>query len=253
MKALIIDNEEPIREAMVALVTAFCPEITHLQTANGVKTGVDKIRQFQPDILFLDVELDDGTGFDILNQIPPPQFQLIFTTAHDRYAINAFQFSALDYLLKPIDPDLLQKSVQRAIQNIQNRDLQKQLQVMMLQLFSKKETDKKIVLKDSNSTYFVKVDDILFCQAEGTYTKFYIQQSEPILISKNLKEYEAMLEPLGFLRVHHSYLVNMDKIKNYEKKEGGFLTVEGNHSIPVSQRKKDSVLKLLESSTNFSS
>ena len=109
MKALIIDNEEPIREAMVALVTAFCPEITHLQTADGVKTGVDKIRQFQPDILFLDVELDDGTGFDILNQISPPQFQLIFTTAHDRYAINAFQFSALDYLLKPIDPDLLAK------------------------------------------------------------------------------------------------------------------------------------------------
>jgi two-component system LytT family response regulator len=246
MRALIIDNEEPIRSAMVDLVTAFCPEITELQIADGVRTGIEKIRSYNPEILFLDVELDDGTGFDILSQLPPPQFQLIFTTAHDQYAIRAFQFSAIDYLLKPIDPELLQKSVQRAVQNIRNHDLHLQLQVMMQQLSFKKEGDKKIVLKDSNSTYFIKVDDILSCQAEGTYTKFYVRNNEPILISKNLKEYETILEPLGFLRTHHSYLVNPDRIKMYDKKEGGLLILEDNSQIPVSQRKKDFVLKVLE-------
>ncbi len=248
MKALVIDNEAPVRLALLALIAAFCPEIDTVDTATSVKTGVEKLKTYQPDILFLDVELDDGTGFDILNQLSINQltFQLVFTTAHDRYAIQAFQFSALDYLLKPIDPDLLQKSVQRALQNVRNSDVQKQLHVLMQQLFVKKETDKKIVLKDTNSTYFIKVDDIIFCQAEGTYTKFYIRNSEPILISKNLKEYETMLEPLGFIRTHHAYLVNTDKIKLYDKKEGGVLIVEGNHTVLVSQRKKDFVLKLLE-------
>jgi two-component system, LytTR family, response regulator len=246
MRALVVDNEPPIREALIRLIDAFCPEIESVDTADSVKTGVEKLKMSQPDILFLDVELDDGTGFDILSQIPTPQFQLIFTTAHDKYAIQAFQSCALDYLLKPIDPELLQKSVERASQNIRSGDLQFQLQILMQQLSFKKETSKKIVLKDSNSTYFVKIEDIFFCQAEGTYTKFFIKNSEPILISKNLKEYETILEPLGFLRPHHSYLINPDKIKLYDKKEGGALVLENNHVIPVSQRKKDAILRILE-------
>ncbi len=246
MKVLIVDNEPDVLNALVLLIEAFCPEVNILETAVSVKTGVEKIKSFQPDVLFLDVELDDGTGFDILNQIQTPQFQLIFTTAHDKYAIKAFQFSALDYLLKPIDPDLLQKSMQRAVQNIKTGDLQMQLHIMMQQLSFKKEVDKKIVLKDSNSTYFVKVEDILYCEAEGTYTKFHIDKGEPILISKNLKEYETLLEPLGFIRTHHSYLVNTERIKMYEKKEGGYLVLDTNQLIPISQRKKDFVLKLLE-------
>ena len=246
MKVLVIDNEPSVLQALVQLIEAFCTDMSVLETAHSVKTGVEKIKSFQPDILFLDVELDDGTGFDILNQIPTPQFQLIFITAHDKYAIKAFQFSALDYLLKPFDPDLLQKSMQRAIQNIRNNDLQMQLQVLMQQLSFKKETDKKIVLKDSTSTYFIKVEDILYCEAEGTYTKFHINKGEPILISKNLKEYETLLEPLGFIRTHHSYLVNTGRIKMYEKKEGGYLVLDSNQLIPISQRKKDFVLKLLE-------
>jgi two-component system, LytTR family, response regulator len=246
MKALIVDNEEPVRTALVQLIEAFCPEITQIETAVGVETGVEKIHLFQPDILFLDVEMDDGTGFDVLNQIQNPQFQLIFTTAHDKYALQAFQFSALDYLLKPIQPDLLQNSVQRASQRIRSGDLQLQLQILMQQMSVKKEVERKIVLKDTASTYFVKVKDILFCRAEGTYTQFYISQSDPILISKNLKEYETLLEPLGFIRTHHSYLVNPDHIKVYDKKEGGVLVVEGNHNIPISQRKKEFVLKILE-------
>jgi two-component system, LytTR family, response regulator len=246
MKALIIDNEEPIRLMMVELIKTYCLEIEEMQTADGVGTGLEKIQSFQPDVVFLDVELDDGTGFDIIDRLTQPTFQLIFTTAHNHYALQAFQRCALDYLLKPVDPTILQKSVQRAVQNIRNSDLQLQLHMLMQQLSFKKESDKKIVLKDSNSTYFIKIEDILFCEAEGTYTKFHINKGEPILISKNLKEYETLLEPLGFIRTHHSYLVNTERIKMYEKKEGGYLVLDGNQVIPISQRKKDFVLKMLE-------
>ncbi|MBL7817857.1 MAG: response regulator transcription factor [Saprospiraceae bacterium] len=246
MKVLIIDDETVIQEALRELLTVFCPEVIQIECAHNVETGIEAIHRLQPDILFLDIELGNGTGFDILNQIPLPQFQLIFTTAHDRYAIHAFQFAALDFLLKPIDPDLLQRSVQRATENINSKNLYKQLQLMQ-QLLLKKESDRKIVLKDNQTAYFIRLDDILFCQAEGAYSKFHIRQSEPILVSKNLKEYDTLLSPLGFLRVHHSYLVNPNRIRLFDKKEGGALILEDNQVIPISHRKKDIILKILES------
>ncbi len=247
MKALIIDNEEPLRTGLMGLIEAFCPEITQIVTADGVKSGVAAIHGHNPDLLFLDVEMDDGTGFDVLAQIGNPRFQLVFVTAHDQYALRAFQFSAIDYLLKPVQPDLLQASVQRAVGRIKNNDLLAQFQVLMQQMNPKKDIERKIVLKDQNATYFVKVSDILFCRAEGTYTQFFTRQHDPILVSHNLKEYENLLEPMGFIRVHHSFLVNPSHIKMFDRKDGGALVLEGDHNIPVSQRKKDAVLKVLES------
>jgi two-component system LytT family response regulator len=233
MKVLVIDNEPNLRKAIRALL-------------QGVKSGLDKLKSFQPDIVLLDVEMDDGSGFDLMKQVVHPGFQLIFVTAHNKYAIEAFQFSAIDYLLKPVDPEALQKSIQRAGANIRNKDLGKQLEVLMQQLSGKTEHEKRIVLKDIENIYFVKVTDILYCMAEGTYTKFFFSNNVPILVSKNLKEYESILEPLGFLRTHHSYLANPDKIKVYDKTDGGALILEGGHSIPVSQRKKDFVMQILE-------
>jgi two-component system, LytTR family, response regulator len=246
MKLLIIDNEPNLRKAIKTLLQAFCPEVSAIEEAEGVKSGLEKIKNFQPDILLLDVEMDDGSGFDLMKQVFDPGFQLIFITAYNQYAIEAFQFSAIDYLLKPVDPDALQNSIQRATKNIRNKDLSRQIEVLMQQVSGKTDPDKRIVLKDIDNIYFVKVVDILYCMAEGTYTKFYFCNNEPILVSKNLKEYEAMLEPLGFLRTHHSYLANPDKIKIYDKSDGGSLILEGGHSIPVSQRKKDFVIQILE-------
>jgi two-component system LytT family response regulator len=246
MKLLLIDNETNSRRGlrdMVLLVSSVNPVI---EEASGVESGLQKIKTFCPDIVFLDIEMDDGTGFDLLNRIPHPSFQLIFTTAHDQYAIQAFKFSAIDYLLKPIDPDELSKSLERAAAHIRNNDLNKQLSVLMQQLSHKNDHERKIVLKDIDSTYFIRVSDILFCAAEGTYTKFHIANNNPILVSKNLKEYEILLEPLGFLRTHHSFLANPDKIKMYDKTDGGSLILEGDLRIPVSQRKRDFVLGILE-------
>lgn len=246
MKVLVIDNEPNLRTAIKALLQAFCTEIKIIEEADGVKSGLQKLKIFQPDIVLLDVEMDDGTGFDLLRLLQNPTFQLVFTTAHQKYAIEAFKFSAIDYLLKPVNPDEVEQTFTKALKNIRNNDLGKQLSVLMNQLSYKNENDKKIVLKDIEATYFIKVSDILYCEAEGTYTKFYFTNNEPILVSKNLKEYESMLEPLGFIRTHHSYLANHTKIKMFDKTDGGSLVLEGGLSVPVSQRKKDFVLSILE-------
>ena len=246
MKVLIVDNEIHLRKGLKLLLENYCPEVTDIAEANGVKIGLDAISTFNPDILLLDVEMDDGTGFDLMKQIQEPEFQLIFVTAHNKYAIDAFQFSAIDYLLKPVDPDALQKSIHKAAGRMRTNDLHSQVQVLMQQLNGIRAKDRKIVLKDLENTWFVKVSDILYCEAEGTYTRFFLQNDNPILVSKNLKEYEEILEPLGFLRTHHSYLANPDKIKSYDKTDGGALIFENGLSVPVSQRKKDFILHMLE-------
>lgn len=246
MKVLVVDNEPALRKAVRILLESFCTEVTSIDEAEGVESGLLKIKKNLPDIVLLDVEMDDGSGFDLMRQLPNPGFQLIFVTAHNQYAIEAFQFSAIDYLLKPVDPDALQRSIQKAALNIRNNSLQQQVQVLLQQIAGIHNHERKIVLKDIDNTYFIKVSDILYCEAEGTYTKFYLSGSEPVLVSKNLKEYEVMLEPLGFLRTHHSFLANAGKIKMYDKTDGGMLILEGGHAIPISQRKKDKILGVLE-------
>lgn len=246
MKILLIDNEDEIRAGLKQMIEQCVTVPVSIEEANGVATGLSAIRAFNPDIVFLDIEMDDGTGFDLMKQISNPTFQLIFTTAHNKYAVTAFKFSAIDYILKPVDPEELLKSIEKAGANLMHNDLNKQLAVLMQQMTHKNEHERKIVLKDIDGTYFIKVNDILFCEAEGTYTKFYFTNSNPILVSKNLKEYETLLEPLGFIRTHHSYLANPEKIKMYDKADGGSLILDGGLSIPVSQRKKDAVLWLLE-------
>ena len=246
MKILIIDNEAAVREILKGMIKQINPSMHDIDEATGVETGVSKINSFQPDVVFLDIEMDDGTGFDLLNKISAPTFQLIFTTAFNQYAIQAFKFSAIDYLMKPVDPVELANSLNKAMQNISQKDLRKQLEVLMQQVSGKAGHDKQIVLKDLDATYFVKVNDILYCSAEGAYTQFYFNQSDPILVSKNLHAYEELLTPSGFIRTHHSCLVNPAHIKMYDRKTES-LVLEGGHSVPVSQRKRDQVIQILES------
>ncbi|MFN8251034.1 MAG: LytTR family DNA-binding domain-containing protein [Ferruginibacter sp.] len=247
MKILVIDNEPQVRQTVKELLELWSRGEHVIEEADGVKTGVAKIEALHPDILLLDVEMDDGTGFDLLRQLTSPSFQLIFTTAHNQYAIQAFKFSAIDYLLKPIDPAELNTALQKAADNISSNALQSQLTVLMQQLGGKPDAVKQIVLKDIDKTYFIKIDDILYCEAEGSYTKFYISNSEPVFVSRNLRSYEELLAPSGFIRTHHSCLVNPAKIKIYDRKtDCGTLVLEGGHTIPVSQRKKDFVIQFLE-------
>lgn len=248
MKILIVDNEAAIRQTLKEMLQLLNNGNYFIDEADGVATGIEKINIMQPDVVLLDVEMNDGTGFDLLQQIQYHSFQLIFTTAHNQYAIQAFKFSAIDYLLKPVDPVELNAAIEKATANINSSNLQNQLTVLMQQLGPKTETAKQIVLKDIDKTYFIKVNDILYCEAEGSYTKFYISNSEPIFVSRNLRSYEELLAPAGFIRTHHSCLVNPAKIKVYDRKtDCGTLVLEGGHTIPVSQRKKDFVIQFLES------
>lgn len=213
--------------------------------AGGVESGLTKITEFKPEILFLDIEMDDGTGFDLLKQISEPTFQLIFTTAFNQYAIQAIKFSAIDYLMKPVDPLELAASLNKASKNISQKNLQRQVEVLMQQISNRPNIDRQIVLKDMEATYFVKVSDILYCMAEGAYTQVFILNSDPILVSRNLHAHEELLSPSGFIRTHHSCLVNPSHIKLYDRKTESLVLTSG-HTVPVSQRKRDWVIDFLE-------
>ena len=247
MKILLVDNEKTVRETLATMVQNWSNGMHQIEEAAGVKEGVSTINQLKPDIVLLDVEMDDGTGFDLLQQISQPGFQLIFTTAHNEYAIQAFRYSAIDYLLKPVDPAELRQALERAMIQISQQTMQQQLSILLQQLGGRTDTEKQIVLKDVDKTYFIKIRDILFCEAEGSYTKFYLSNAEPVFVSRNLRSYEEILAPAGFIRTHHSCLVNPAKIKIYDRKtDSGTLILEGGHSVPVSQRKKDFVVQFLE-------
>ncbi|HNA00881.1 MAG TPA: LytTR family DNA-binding domain-containing protein [Ferruginibacter sp.] len=247
MTVLIIDNENGIRETLKEMLQRRRGGTLTIEEADGVQTGLAKIASVRPDIVLLDVEMNDGTGFDLMNRVEDPCFQLIFITAYNQYAVQAFRVSAIDYLLKPIDPAALDAALDKAQGKINNQSLQNQLNILLQQFSGKNQAPGQIVLKDIDKTYFVRIEDILYCEAEGSYTKFYISNSEPIFVSRNLRSYEELLAPAGFIRTHHSCLVNPAKIRIYDRKtDCGTLVLEGGYTIPVSQRKKDFVIQFLE-------
>jgi two-component system, LytTR family, response regulator len=245
LKAIVIDNEDNIRLGIVQRLKKHCPNIYQVYEANGVETGIKAIQNIQPDIVFLDVEMEDGTGFDLMKRLGGFKFQLIFITAYDKYAVNAFKFSAIDFLLKPIDLDDLIASVNKADKHLKSSSMEMQFQILQESLSSIKDSEKKIVLKDSESIYFVRVSDILYCKAEGPYTEFFLIGQQKITISKTLKDYEDLLEQYGFVRTHRSYLINVKKITRFDKADGGSLVMENNHLVPVSVRKKEEIMEML--------
>ena len=246
MKILVVDNETNIREGVVSMIENFCEDVTEIHEAEGVLSGLVKIEEVSPDVVFLDVELDDGTGMDLLLKLKQINFHLIFITAHNKYAIDAFKFSAIDFLLKPIAPDDLIAAFEKAKQLHKNKYLSQQLQIMQQSLLKIVSKEKKIVLKDSSSIYFVNVNDIIRCESSGQYTEFYFEEAKRIVISKSLKEYEELLVPYGFIRPHHSHLINVNKILRFDKVNGGSLILETLEEIPVSHRKKAEILQILD-------
>jgi two-component system LytT family response regulator len=241
MQVLVIDNEPAIRIGLQQMLRQYCPVVSNIYEAQGLLDGFEFIANHSIDLLFLDVELDDGTGMELLQKLPKIDFQVVFITAHNHYAVEAFKFAAIDFLLKPIDIEELTRSVQRAQSNLEKQKILDQLQVMQEDRIAL-QTKKKIVLRDAENLHFVRVADILYCEADGIYTTFYLENGEKILVSKNLKEYESMLQLFHFLRVHHSFLVNLEKVEKFDKTDGGHLILSNHSKIPVSHRKKEQVL-----------
>ena len=244
IRTVIVDNEPAIIEGLKQMLAKSCPQVKVIDTAFGISEARHILSIKPVDLVFLDVKLGDGDSFTLLQQLNPVDFLVIFITAYDRYAVNAFRHSALDYLVKPIDEDDLIKSIRKAEKALYSESLRFRLQRLMRSQIDYNE--KTILLKTLETHHVVHIKDIMVCEAKGNYTVFHIRNLPDVLMSQTLKTYEDLLSEDNFFRCHQSYLVNMNLVIRYDKKDGGFLVLQNGDSIPVSNRKKDQLFRLLD-------
>lgn len=246
IKALLIDDEPSAINTLRLMLERYIPEISLIQTTNNPLEGLQLIETFQPQLLFIDIQMPVMTGFDLLKKIPRINFDIIFTTAHDHYAIQAIRFSALDYLLKPIDADELRSAVDKyMIQKVVALGQQALYQNLMHNISVPDKKDFKLALPTSDGTYFFPPEQIIRLEGESNYTKFFFTDRKHLLISKTLKEYEEILSDYGFLRVHKSHLVNKKHVVNYS--HDGMLTMADQSRVEISRRRKEEVMLQLKS------
>ena len=243
LRTLIIDDEPHIRETLTHLVRKFCPQIKLVGEAESVASGIRAIREKIPELVLLDIKMDDGTGFD-LNHFENIDFKVIFITAFEKYAIQAFGFSAIDYLLKPVNPEKLAEAVKRAEQMVQ-QDFNTQLVTLKENLKSPENKNKKIILKTLENIYLLDVEEIIHCASDGNYTIFETINDEKIIVSKIIKEYDELLSDSGFFRVHRSHLINLKHIRRLSKQDG-YVVMSNKIEVPVSSRGKERLLELFK-------
>ncbi|MDF1695089.1 MAG: LytTR family DNA-binding domain-containing protein [Saprospiraceae bacterium] len=242
IKAIIIDDMELARASLKADLSDYCPNVEVVGEADGVLSGAKLLKQITPDILFLDIEMEDGDGFDLIDILPDSLESIIFVTAKENFALKAFQYSAVDYLLKPVDPELLKKAVDK----MHNRVKSTKGQYALLKQNMKEDAPlDKLALHTSDKIVVAPLTEIVRLEAMTNYTYFHFLDGSKLLITKTLKEYDNMLSDSGFVRVHQSHLINMQHVKAYVKSEGGYILMKNDQIVPVSVRKKSYVVNLL--------
>jgi two-component system LytT family response regulator len=245
LRTVIIDDEAHVRETLSRLLVMHCPQVKVVGEAYSVASGLKIIHELNPQLVLLDIKMDDGSGFDLLRSLEVIDFKVIFITAYEKYAVQAFKFAAIDFLLKPVNPEELADAVMRAETLVQEH-FNTQLQAMQENLRSDIRQKKKIVLKTLDNVYLVDMQDITHCESDGCYTSVHLSVGDKIIISKNLGEFEEMLGESGFYRVHKSYLINLMHIKRFEKQEGGYIILTGDDKVPVASRKREELMELFE-------
>jgi two-component system LytT family response regulator len=245
ISATIIDDEPYSCESLVTLLERYCPEVQVLDVCNVALAGLQSILKKPPQLLFLDIEMPHMNGFELLETLPSIDFELIFTTSYDQYAIKAIQFSALDYLLKPIERDALQTAVQKAVKRMQH-PLPQQIEILLQHLKLPVVPMHKIAIPTMDGLQMISVESVVSCKADDNYTIISLKNSERITASRTLKEVEIMLEDFSFTRVHHSFLVNLNEVEKYNKGEGGYLVMSDGTAIDVSRSRKEVLLKKLQ-------
>lgn len=243
LKIIIIDDEVKARMALSNLIKEYMAHVDICAESGDVKESIDLIDLHQPDLILLDVRLKVGTGFDILRQIANKEVKVIFTTAYEEYAIKAIKFAAIDYLLKPIDPDELIAAINRVKVKEKNQSNQ-QLEVLE-ELVTSKNTPSKIILSDSKGFNIVNVSDIIRCEGEKNYTTFHLLDHSKITITKSLIEFEKQLSDSNFMRIYKSHLINLNLIKGYKKGKGGYAVMCDNSEVPISREKKQAFMSNL--------
>lgn len=242
LKVIIVEDEERMRITIRHLLQMYYPHAKVVAEAANVKTAATIIRQHNPDVVLLDVEMPDGTGFDLIKQLHPISFRLIFITAYDQYAIQAIRFSALDYLLKPVNPDELVRALDKASARSREDDLELKITNLMNNMAT---PARRILLKTQEALHLVAATDIISCEADRNYTRFIMRDGKSLLVTGSLIDYEEMLSGMGFFRPHQSYLVQLNCIIRFEKSSLMLVMSDGS-KVPVAVRKKEQLLELLE-------
>jgi two-component system, LytTR family, response regulator len=244
IKAIVIDDENRTRDLIVKMINSFGFEIEATAGGDNVKNGIESIEREKPDLVFLDIQMPDGTGFDLLKGVKNKDFEVVFITAHEEFAIKAIKFSALDYILKPIDQSELKAAVEKAIRTVGDR--KEEVQFEALQQNINPSQKRRLVLKTQESVHVVDLENIIRCEADRNYTSFFLTGGKKILVSRTLKEYETLLTGHNFLRVQQSHLVNLDYVDRYDKGNGGSVVMKDGSEVPLSPAKRDIFFKILE-------
>jgi two-component system, LytTR family, response regulator len=245
IRAIVIDDEKASRDTLKGMLNRYCKNVEVVAEADGYQTGIDEIKNHPPDVVFLDIQMPDGSGFRLLEDVGEINFEIIFTTAYDQYAVKAIKYAALDYLLKPVIPDDLINAVSKVEQKKNTGQINKNIRVLIDNI-THKEEPKKLVLSTFENIYVVSVEDIIRCESDDCYTHFYFVNHKTLLVSKTLKEIEKLLsEEENFIRPHRSHLINVKFIKTIHKYDGGFINMSDGAQIPVSRRKRESIFQYL--------
>lgn len=244
IKAILVDDELHGLETLSILLTDYCPDVKVMEKCSSAKKALEAIAKTKPDLVFLDIEMPIMNGFELLEQFEQIPFSVIFTTSYDQYAIKAIRFSALDYLLKPVDPKELIAAVNK-VNNKKHTPTNEQLQMLMNQLQHKESKFTKIAVPTSEGFELIPADNVIRCEADDNYTHLYLKNKTKIIASRTLKEMEEQLKEFSyFIRVHHSYIVNLNEVVKYVRGEGGYLVMTDESTVNVSRSRKEALLKL---------
>lgn len=244
IKAIIIDDIEKARLTLKKDLEEYAPEVRVIGEAGGVVEGVKLLKNMRPDVLFLDIQMQDGSGFDLLDLLNEIPFKIIFITASDAHAIKAFRYAAVDYLLKPVDPDELVIALNKC--RGQKLNETEKYKLLNDSLKDRQKPHERLALHTQDKIHIVNICDIIRCESSINYTEFFFQNGKKLLVTRTLKDFEDLLTDHGFYRVHQSFLVNTMYIKEFSKADGGFLLMSDGSSIPVSTRRRPGVMKMLE-------
>jgi two-component system, LytTR family, response regulator len=247
LKVAIIEDEEKTASHLQTILNEYCNEVELVGVASSIEAAVTLLNSVAVDLVLSDINLPDGNSFAIFERLENIDFKIIFITAFEEYALKAIKFSAFDYLMKPIDPLELIAAIRKAQKQLEKEHAAIKMEALLTNVRDFSEHLKKIVLKTSESIYIIDVQDIISCESDSSYTKFALLDGRKIMVSRVLKEYDEMLNGSGFFRVHKSHLVNINHIDRFNKTEGGYLVMKDGSNIPVSQRKREKIISLLES------
>lgn len=245
IKALIIDDEKHGRQSLQRALKNNCPDVEIMAALASPEEGISAIRKILPDLVFLDIQMPNMSGFDLLQHLAPIDFEVIFVTSYDQYAVKAIKFSALDYLVKPIEVHDLVQAIHRAKERLLIKKSTHRYQSVLNNIQFRSGIIEKLAVSTLDGIDFFKTADIIYCEADGKYTTLYFTNHRKEVISKNLKDFENLLTDSGFCRVHNSYLVNMQHVQKYYKGDGGYVQLTEDHHVDISRRRKDAFLNRL--------